>query len=1035
MRAPLIQRKSGFASIFVARPIFGLVINVLVLIAGLAALNSVDVREMPDVDRPVLSVRTSYTGAVPQTVDQEITQPLEDALSSLEGLAFISSSSSTGSSRITIDLTEGTDVDIAANEAREIVSQVSRRLPDDVDDPTVTKSDSNADPIIRLALLGTKSLAEMTAFAEGAIYDRLSVIDGIAEVTVRGNQAYEFRVNVAMPSLLSRGLTMDDLSDAIATLRDDTPLGDLENTNQSISLRSANPTVTTEIVGNVLINDTTRVSDVAHVQYVPQDRSASARVNGESAIGIEITRQSVGNTLSISKAVRAEIEELQKIIPDGMQLIVASDDGVFIESSINEVLKSIGLATLIVISVIFLFLRSLRATLIPAATIPIALVGTIAAIWITGFSINTISLLALVLATGMVVDDAIVVIENIVRKRRDGMGPYAAAVAGTNEVFFAVISTTATLAAVFIPISFLPGQAGGVFSEFGFVLAFAVTLSSLTALTLTPVMAAFLDPGKNAMDEARAAKPEDNFAVRAFDKAMDFAIRTPSVILAVAAAFVILTMGAANNLPSSITPTEDRGFFLIPVRGANDATLAYMETQVTEVEEILSPYIESGEIAAVQSLLGRGGTSRAFIIARLADWSERDRSQQELMAELGRSLANIPGVTVSARSGNSLNIRGGGSGLQFAVSGNNLDLMTEAAGDLVAEMGQSDTFVNPQLGAQAVEAYLQVEVDSDMAALFGLTPRQVTSNISTMTQGVTATSVFVDDTEVDIRLVPGDTSIDDPTDIESIFVQSPNGQYVPLSVLASLETVVGASGVVREGGALAISAQGNLDEGVDIGDAMAELQDIAAEVLPDGTRLTFLGEAAALKSSQNSMILVFGVAFIVVFLVLAAQFESMASAVVIMMTVPFGLAAAVMAIVISGGSLNYYSQIGLVMLIGVMAKNGILIVEFANQLREAGQDIDSAIRDALRMRIRPVMMTMVSTVFGGVPLIMTSGAGAEARIAVGWVIVGGLGFATVFTLFLTPVFYRWVAVWGAAPGVAAKKLAKEQADIGAAQES
>lgn len=1025
MTIPSSNIRSGLADLFVARPIFGIVINLLILIAGLAALASVDVREMPDVDQPVLSVRTSYEGAVPTTVDREVTQVLEDALSALEGLSYIESTSSTGSSRITIDLSEGTDVDVAANEAREIVSSTLRNLPDELDeDPTVTKSDSNADAIIRLALLGDTSLDDLTTVAEGVVYDRLSTIDGIAEVTVRGNRSNEFRVTLDMPALLSRGMTIFDVSDALSSLRDDTPLGELETNSQTLALRVGNENVTVDTVGQVPIDSNTRVSDVAFVRLIPEDGSVVTRVNGQSAVGLDITRQSVGNTLSISKDVAVAVADLQSAMPDGVQLIVTSDDGIFIEGSINEVAKSIGLATAIVIAVIFAFLRSPRATIIPAVTIPVALIGTIAAIWITGFSVNTISLLALVLATGMVVDDSIVVIENIVRKRQKGMGAFAAAASGTNEVFFAVISTTATLAAVFIPISFLPGQAGGVFSEFGFVLAFAVTLSSITALTLAPVLAAFLDPGKPNEKHLSSAKP--NILSRAFDTVMDQAIRMPLLVLAVAGGFAIIAAGAASTLSSSITPTEDRGFFLIQARGASDTTIDYLDTQVEMIEEILEPYRNSGEVAAVQSIIGVGGGTSSFIIVRLPDWSERDRSQSEITSELSAALAKIPGIQASARTPNSLNIRGGGSGLQFAITGNDVDAMTEAANDLVAAMAQDDTFVNAQLSNDSVQAQFEVRVDPDMTRVFGLTEAEITSTVGAMIQGKTAVSVFADNIETDVNIVPGGPPINDPSDLDSIQLRLPGGSYVPLSAAATLQPVVSQSTLVRQGGTLAVEAQANLGEAMDMGTAMDRLSVIAAETLPDGMGLIFTGEAASLNDSQTAMYTVFGVAFLVVFLVLAAQFESIASAIVIMLTVPFGLAAALLAISLSGGTLNYYSQIGLVMLIGVMAKNGILIVEFANQLREAGQDIDSAIRDALRLRIRPVMMTMVSTVFGGLPLIVTSGAGAEARIAVGWVIVGGLGFATVFTLFLTPVFYRWIAVWGAVPGMASNRLLREK---------
>ncbi|PTQ66365.1 efflux RND transporter permease subunit [Celeribacter persicus] len=1021
------SKQSGLANLFIARPVFAIVINLLVLIAGLAALSAVDVREMPDVDQPVLSVRTSYEGAVPETVDREVTQVLEDALSGLDGMAYIESSSSSESSRITIDLSDGTDIDVAANEAREIVSETMRQLPDDVDDPTVSKADSNGDAIIRLAVVGDVPLAELTDIAETTVFDRLSLIDGIAEVTVRGDRANEFRVSVDMPSLLSRGLTMFDVSDALLSLRDDTPLGSLDTSVQSLSLRVGNPVVTPETIGNLPINADTRIRDVAFIQYGASDRETSARVNGKTAIGIDITRQSVGNTLTISRDVRAAVADLAQEMPEGVELLITSDDGVFIESSIHEVVNSIGLATLIVILVIFAFLRSVRATVIPALTIPVALVGTVAAIWITGFSVNTISLLALVLATGMVVDDAIVVIENIVRKRRDGMGPFAAAAAGTNEVFFAVISTTATLAAVFIPISFLPGQAGGVFSEFGFVLAFAVTLSSITALTLAPVLSAFLDPGKaeGVLDQEKNEAAARTWGMRTFDHVMDLALRNPLPVLSIAGALVIVALGAASTLSSSLTPSEDRGFFLIFARGPGDATIDYVEKQVLEIEDILEPYRASGEVNTVQSLIGVGGGS-ALVIVRLVDWAERARSQQEIASELNRAVSQIPGLQASVRSSNSLNIRGAGQGITFVVSGDNLEEMTDAANGLIEVMSADETFINPQLSDDDVSVEMEVLIDDQMAGAFGLTKSEVTELVSMMVQGAVPVSVFLDDTEVDVSLMSGGHPIDDPTDIESIYLQLDDGSFVPLSAVAHLDMSISQSTISRQAGSLAVGIRANLGNGVDLGSAVTRVQSLAKETLPEGMSVVLTGEAASLSSSQQAMYMVFAVAVLVVFLVLAAQFESLTSAAVIMLTVPFGIAAALLAIKLSGGSLNYYSQIGLVMLIGVMAKNGILIVEFANQLRETGEDIDTAIRNALRLRIRPVMMTMVSTVFGGLPLVLTSGAGAEARIAVGWVIVGGLGFATVFTLFLTPVFYRLLAGYGGLPGGAAQRLLAER---------
>ncbi|WP_208996821.1 efflux RND transporter permease subunit [Roseibium denhamense] len=797
-------------------------------------------------------------------------------------------------------------------------------------------------------------------------------------------------------------------------------------------LRAISPEVSAELIGGLRINATTYVSDVALVQLTGEDRDAFARSNGRPSIGLDIVRQSVGNTLTISQDVRTAVEELRTQLPDGVSLDIMTDDGIFIEGSIKEVTLSILMAIGIVVVVIFLFLRSWRATLIPAAAIPVALVGTLGAIWLVGFSINTISLLALVLAAGMVVDDAIVVVENIVRRRQDGEGARLAAVSGANEVFFAVLSTTATLAAVFVPISFLPGQAGGVFSEFGFVLAFCVTISSIVALTLVPMLASILDPGRPRKARSAAAPAEsgtgrESLAARLFLNLVDRAIKLPVLAIGIAFALAVLAFGASQTLTSTLTPQEDRGMFFMMVKGPVGASNDYMNAQAAEIEAILEPYKDSGEIEAVLSLIGRGGGTTAFVVVRLADWDERTRSQAEIGAELNGKLEKVAGSQVLMHTPNSLRIRGGGAGLKFAVSGNDYAKLAEGADALIAAMEADPSFANPQLSSNDTAPQVGVDIDRDRALELGIKPDTVADMISAATQGITATSVYLKGEEVDLVLKVGGKPVNDQGDLERVFARTDTGSIIPLSSVTQFTTDLAQSSFARENGALAISINANLPDGVSLGASVARMMDLAATTLPDGVSVTLLGEAAELESGKSGTYLIFAVAGLIVLLVLAAQFESFMSALIIMLTVPFGLAAAMMAITLTGGTLNYYSQIGLVMLIGVMAKNGILIVEFADQLREQGHPVDAAIREAVRLRLRPVMMTMISTVFGGLPLILTSGAGAEARMAVGWVVVGGLGFATIFTLFLIPVLYRWIAPLGGKPGAASQKLLEEMA--------
>lgn len=1017
----------GFSSVFVARPILAVVCNLLIVIAGIAAYMGLDIREMPQVDQPVISVRASFDNAAPDTVDTEVTEILEDGLSAVEGLLAYSSQSSAGTSRITLEFSDGVDIDTAANEAREIISGLARDLPEDVD-PTVSKSDSDSDPIMRLALTGDATLAELTDLAEGPVSDRLDLIDGIASVEVAGDQAQEYLVELNMAALIGRGLTVSDVQAALSTLDLAPALGSLESATQDISLKLSGNEVRAQDIARLPIDDHTRIGDVARVQLTAQERSVVARVNGAPSVGVNIVRQSQSNTLAISRDVRDAVAELQQDLPDGIRLIVSADDGVFIDRALNEVMSSIMLAVLIVVLVIFAFLRVWRATLIPALTIPVALTGTLAAIWAAGFSINTISLLALVLATGMVVDDAIVVVENVVRRRQEGLGRRAAAAQGANEVFFAVISTTATLAAVFIPISFLPGQAGGIFAEFGFVLAFCVTVSSVVALTLVPMLAAFLDPGRVAPGSDAASGP--GLLGRGCLWLVDRALGHPVLVLGLVAGFAVISAGVYGSLNSALTPAEDRGAVMIAGRAPSGVSVAFTDEQFRQVEEILAPYVATGEVAVVQSLVGLGGGSSGILIVRLADWADRGRSQQQFLAELQPQLNRIAGMTVFARSPNSLGIRGAGNGLTFAVTGDDGDSLVSNSKALVAAMAaRPDIFVSPQLSEESYAPEIQVTLNEELAQELGLSLTDITDTIGAMTSGVDAAEVFLNGQETTLTIQPGGRPINDPSDLDRAFARTSDGAFLPLSSVASFDQVPSLSSIDREGGSRAVSIQSNLAADVDLGQAMQAVQDLSREVLGGDGAIVFTGEAETLQSSESGTQAVFAIAFLVVLLVLAAQFESLISAVVIMLTVPFGLGAAVIAIALTGGSLNYYSQIGLVMLIGIMAKNGILIVEFANQLRQRGQDIDSAIREAMRLRLRPVMMTMVSTVLGGAPLVLSLGAGAEARQAVGWVVVGGLGFATVFTLFLTPVLYRILAPFGGEPGHAARQLAREEAAL------
>jgi HAE1 family hydrophobic/amphiphilic exporter-1 len=1002
--------RSGTA-LFVRRPILALVLSALIVIAGLASLIGVEVRELPNVDRPVITVTTEFPGATPETVDQEITSRIEGAVGRVAGVSTISSNSRFGRSRVTLEFSEDADIDVAAADTRDAVARIANALPDDAEDPRIVKADADAQPVLRIAVTSaTRSPQDLTRLVDEQVSDRLISIEGVADLQIYGDRSPIFRVDIDMMELASRGLTLADLRRTLSDAAYDAPAGDLSGDRQSINVRTTATVATPDAFEDLVIREDVRVRDVARVTLGPAPNETVLSANGETGLGLGILRQATSNTLSISDGVRATVAELQETLPDDVNIFVTSDDAVFIRGSIEEVLKTLALAVAIVVVVIFLFLRDLRATLIPALTMPVALIGTLAAIYLVGFSVNILTLLALVLATGMVVDDAIVVLENIVRRRSEGMGPRAAAVLGTQQVFFAVVTTTATLAAVFVPLSFLPGQAGGLFREFGFTLAMAVALSSVVALTLCPVLASRLLTAEGAGSGSGGffGWLGDRLAAL-YAWTLRGALAYPFVVVIVAGLFAVTAAMMSTGIRQELTPPEDRAVALLSVSAPTGVSLEYTTSKMREIEALMEPLRESGEITNVFSITGFGSNSRGFMVMTLAEWDARERSQQEIVGQINGALRSVVGVRAFAIQPNSLGIRGAGRGLTFAITGNDYAQLEDVANTLVARMQENPAFGQVRLEYETTQPQLFIEIDRTRASDLGIEIAGLGDALRAVLEGRSVGSVFVNDTSYDIQLLSTSNPVNDPTDLENVFVQAADGQMIPMSTFVRLEERAVAPELEREGQNRSVEVSAGLTPDLPLGSALAEVEALADDVLAPQNTIVPLAEAATLDQTSAGLLLTFGFAILVVFLVLSAQFESFVSAVVVMATVPLGIACAIFALVLTGLSLNIYSQIGLVMLIGIMAKNGILIVEFANQLRDAGESVRDAILNASTIRLRPVMMTMISTVLGGVPLILSFGAGAEAREALGWVIVGGLGLATLSTLYLTPVAYLLLA--------------------------
>ena len=997
-------------ALFIRRPILAFVLNALIVLAGVAALFGAEIRELPNVDRPVVTITTPFSGASPESVDQEVTGRIEGAVGRVSGVRSISSNSRFGRSRVTVEFNDNVDIDVAATDVRDAVARIVNQLPEDADQPEIVKADANAQPVMRIAVTSaSRSPQELTALVQDRVEDRLISVEGVADLQIYGDREPIFRVDINQLELASRGLSLGDIQRTLSSVAFDAPAGDLAGNRQSINVRTTASVATAEAFEALEIKPDVLLGDVARVTLGPASGETALRANGQQGLGMGVIRQATSNTLEISANVRALVAQLNETLPEDVNIFVTSDDATFISGSIEEVIKSLGFAIAIVVAVIFLFLRNLRATLIPTLTLPVALVGTLAAIYLVGFSINILTLLALVLATGMVVDDAIVVLENIVRRRADGMGPRAAAVLGTQQVFFAVVTTTATLAAVFVPLSFLPGQAGGLFREFGFTLAIAVLLSSVVALTLCPVLASRLLRSNDVTHSRGPLAWFGNLLIRLYARTLRAALAVPLVVVLVAILFAATAALVAGGIKQELTPPEDRALAFLSITAPQGVSLEYTIAKMQEIEDMVQSLRDSGEISNIFSITGFGAKNRAFMVFTLEKWQERTRSQQEIVGDINAKLRQIIGVRAFAIQPNSLRIRGAGRGLSFAITGNSYDQLAKAADALVEKMQMNPAMGQVRLSYETTQPQIFIEIDRARASDLGINITGLGAALRAVLDGSTIGSVFINDTSYDVQMLSTSTPVNDPGDLENIFVQTGDKQMVPMSSFVHLVERPVAPELNREGQNRSVGITASLTPQMSLGDAMVAVRALAASTLSEENRIVPLAEAATLDQTNSSMFVTFGFAILVVFLVLSAQFESFVSAVVVMATVPIGLACAVFALLFTGLSLNVYSQIGLVMLIGIMAKNGILIVEFANQLRDAGQDVASAILDASTIRVRPVMMTMTSTVVGGVPLILSSGAGAEARGALGWVIVGGLGLATVSTLYLTPVAYLLLA--------------------------
>jgi len=996
----------------VRRPYLAAVMNILIIVAGISAIFGIEVRELPNIDRPIVSVYANYPGASPETIDAEVTSIVEGAVARVNGVIEVRSSSEENNFRIRAVFRPSADLVTAANDVREAISRVRKNLPDGVEDLNVIKADADSQAIVRLAVYSeSRPIEDVTRTVEDEIVPEITAIDGVADVTLWGKRQRVLRVVVDPIRLASYKLAVGDVVAVLKKAKFDVPSGSFKSNEQEVIVR-ANASVTDpEAIEKLVVRDPVRIGDIGNAFFGPADAENIVRYNGRPVVSLGIIRRAQSNTVTISDGVKKAVDRLNARYRD-LKIVVTSDDSVFIKGAISEVLRSLLLAIGIVVIVIAVFIGQIRAALIPAVAIPVALIGTVAAIWLMGFSLNLITLLALVLATGLVVDDSIVVLENITRLKSRGSTARAAAVIGTRQVFFAVIATTLTLVSVFVPISFLPSTAGRLFVEFGFVLACTVAISSFVALTIVPMLASRL-PDKVPAPGRGIAAPF--FFVGRVCAALY--ARILRMVLAAPLAFVglcaIVLVGAAityQSLGEELVPEEDRGVIRLRMTGPDGVGLDYTDRQMEKIEAILQPWLDKGILTGMFTVTGSYDLNRGYIAAPMVDWSKREVGEGAVVRAINGKLGGIPGARARVRRGNSLGLRNADGGMRFALTGNNYETIAAVADAFVLELEKHvPQLQNYRVEFNATQPQISVSIDRRRANDLGVPIENLASAVQVIVDGDEVAELTVHDKTVPVILQARAGAIQSPTDLRNLFVAARDGRLVPLSQMVTFRESAVASELDRHGQRRAVEIFADPVAGYSLREAVEAVRKVARDQLPNEIGLLFLDEAKALDETSHGVTITYLIAILIVFLVLVAQFESMRSAVIILVTVPFGVCAAIFALALTGNTINIYSQIGVLMLIGIMAKNAILMVEFADQLRAEGKDVLDAAMEASIVRFRPIAMTMVSTLLAGLPLILGSGPGIEARAAIGWVVFGGLGLAAAFTLFLTPAVYALLA--------------------------
>ena len=1020
----------------VRRPVFAMVISLLLVLLGLLSLQKLSVREYPDIAAPIVSITTSYRGASADVVESKITQVIEDSIAGIEGLTKLTSSSRDGRSQITLEFSLDRGIDEAANDVRDRVGRVTSALPVESDPPQIGKQDADAQPVMFLNVLSSRmSTLEITDYADRVLVDRFAVVDGVAAVQISGARRYAMRVWLDRKSLAARRLTVDDIEQALLRENVQLPAGRLESTQREFSIRTETGLYTPDdfrrlVVGRSADGYQVRLGEVARVEEAAEDERSIARAAGLPSVSLGIVQQSQANTLDTVRGVKAELAKIAPSLPAGMEIAINIDGSLFIAESFREVAKAIGFALLLVLIVIFVFLGNVRATLIPAVVIPVSLIATFTVLYALDFSINTLTLLGVILAIGLVVDDAIVVLENIYRRIEGGQPTLLACLDGSREIGFAVVATTLVLVAVFVPLSFIGGNIGRLFGEFGITVAAAVLFSSLIALTLVPMMSSKLF--SRAQTREGFTHSMDLFfqAVSArYQKILRVIVSAPYLMLL--GVLIVVGMAALlfRALPQEYAPGEDRGMVIGFIQAPEGASLQYTDRYARQMEEILTLEVEKGNIVRTVVRIpgawggGSGEVNSAMTFNLLAPWSEREDSSAEIADRLRSKMDALPGVQVSVVAPQGLGVGGGfRPPVQVVLGGGEYQQIAKWRDQLLARMAENPGLIGPTSDYYERKPQLRVAVDRDRAADLGVSLSTVARTLESALGSRFVTTYLQNGREYNVVVQMQESDRSSPSDLTNIYVRSARGgELIPLSNLVTLSEVAGASQLKRFDRLRAITISAGLAPGYSLGDALAWIETVAREDIPSAI-LNYDGESREYKQSGQSLYIIFAMALVIVFLVLAAQFESFKHPVIIMMTVPLGVTGALVGLTVLGYSINVFSQIGVVMLVGLAAKNGVLIVEFANQLRDRGEDIVDAVVHASATRLRPIMMTSMCTAFGSIPLLLASGAGAEGRRPLGAVIFFGVVFSSLLTLFVVPAIYALIARNTRSPDFVSRKI-------------